>query len=101
MNILSNPMANGIKKFFYDLMGGERYARQEAFLDHLSRSVYNDKDYEAFGKFVAEIYEAGYMRAVKENAEQLEKLGLKVVVTNPEAKKPQNPIFKKNPLDDQ
>jgi hypothetical protein len=91
MNLL-NPFVHSTKKFVYELIGANRYANHEAILEQLARS-FNQKEYEQFGKFVAEVYEAGYMRSVEEHQVELKKMGLKVFVRPAPAAEPKNPIF--------
>jgi len=95
MNVM-NPFINATKRFIHDLIGAQRYANHEETLEQVSRQ-FNQKEYERFGKLIAEIYEAGYMRAVEEHQVELKKVGLKVIVKNAPTK-PSQPIFK-NSLD--
>ncbi len=93
MNYIANPMIPNVKKFVWDLIGAERYTPHDETLETLARTIHNEKDYEKFGKFIAEIYEAGYMRAANEYERELTKIGIKTKLTRVENKKPENPIF--------
>ena len=92
LNFLSNPLIQGVKKFMYDLLGPERFAPHQDTIEALARTVFNEKDYEYFGKLMAEVYEAGYMRSVEDHRQTLEKMGLQVTLKKSEAQ-PANPIF--------
>jgi hypothetical protein len=99
MNYVSNPIGHAVRKFVYEILGAERYSPHEQIIEQLTRSIFNDSDYENFGKLVAEIYEAGFMRAVDEQKEELTRLGLKVTLKTTQ-KTEGVPIFnQKNPAD--
>jgi hypothetical protein len=92
-NYFANPLGQGVKKFFYDLLGPERYPNHEVIIEQVSRVIYNEKDYENLGKCMAEIYEAGFMRAVEEQKAELTRLGLKVNMLKAPEKKEGKSIF--------
>jgi len=92
MNVLSNPIGHAIKKFIIDLLGA-RSNNHQRIVEQVSRSVFNETDYEDFAKFIAEVYEAGYMRAIDEHQTELTKLGLKVTLKRAENKESTNPLF--------
>lgn len=82
-----------IKRYLFEVLK-ERYKKNENFIERVASVVVTKEDYQALGSFVADLYEAGFMRAVDQYKEQMAKLGLKVNVV-PESKKPQGePIFK-------
>lgn len=87
-----NPVIQGVKKFMFDLLGGERYSLHEEMIEILAHHIRNEKDYERFGKLIAEVYEAGYVKAIDEHAAELKRLGLHVSLKSAE-KKPTNPLF--------
>ena len=100
LNFLANPLQGSIKKYVYELIGGDRYLPHEQVIEQLGRNLDNMKGYEDFGKFIAEIYEAGYMRAVTEHETELKRIGLNVTIKRIEKKAA--PIFnQKNPADPQ
>lgn len=93
---MANPMISGAKQFVHDLIGVERYAPHEPIIEQIARtSIHNDRDYDAFGKFVAEVFEAGYMKSAEDHAVELSKMGMKVSFKRQElnATKESNPIF--------
>lgn len=92
MDALSNPIGNAVKKFIVQLLGA-KCNPHERIVDQISRAVYNEKDYEDFGKFIAEVYEAGYMRAIDEHTAELTRLGLKVTLKMIEKPKEVEPLF--------
>lgn len=95
VNMLSQPYSNAARKLLFDLLKN-RCLNHELIVDLICRQIVSAKDYENFGKFVAEIYEAGYFRAIEEHESELKKAGLKVVLkkmeTNTEAKE-KHPLF--------
>jgi hypothetical protein len=76
-NLFPNPIQQSIKKYIFELIGGERYWNHDNTIEQITKNISSPKEYEAFGKFVAEIYEAGYVRAIEEHQVALEKMGLK------------------------
>ena len=99
---MMNPIVPAIKKFVYDLLGPERYTEShDDTLESVARN-FNEKEYQKFGKLIAEIFEAGYMRSVLEHQAELKRLGLKHNMKyGSSTPQPTNPIFKKNPPDSQ
>ena len=79
MQALTNPMGHVVKKYVFDILQ-ERYGKHEDVLERISRSLVTRNDMENFGRLVAEIYEAGFFKAVNENKEAWEKLGYKPVI---------------------
>lgn len=88
-----NAQAVAIKKYMFEMLK-ERYSKNERFIDRLASTVATKEDYESLGSLVADIYEAGFVRAVDQYKEQLAKVGMKVSIV-PESRPPQGkPIFK-------
>ncbi|RDJ35484.1 MAG: hypothetical protein DWQ19_11755 [Crenarchaeota archaeon] len=89
-NALSNPFQQSVKKFIYELIGPERYINHDPIVGLLAKNVSTAEEYEQLGKFIAEVYEAGYMRAVEEHDKELKKLGLKTTIkkTEPQGQGP-------------
>lgn len=88
-----NPQAIAIKKYLFEILK-ERYGRSSGYIDRLAVGTMTRDDYESLGALVADIYEAGFMRAVDQYKEQMSKLGMKVEVV-PEQRAPAGePIFK-------
>jgi len=85
MDIMANPKGYVIKKFMFEILK-ERYPKHEDFLERVGHFIVTDSDIEAFRKFIVDIYEIAYLKAVEDHREQLAKAGLKVKIV-PEVKK--------------
>lgn len=88
-----NPLKDGIKKYFLELLGNESYRNNIDIIEDFSREIETEKDYKKIGQLAAAIYEAGWTRAIKEQTAELEKLGLKTTIKR-KPEEPKNPIFK-------
>lgn len=72
-----------IAKYLYDILQ-DRYPRNEALISRLiSALISTSIDIEEFGKFVADLYETGYLKCLKDHKEALEKRGLTAKVVAP------------------
>jgi hypothetical protein len=96
---LNNPLGWGMKKFMFDMLQ-DKFATHEETIDRLSQSINTGKDYQAFGALVADIYEVGFMEAIKQHKSELEKAGLGVNVVPGKSQEKEDKsttrIFKKN-----
>ena len=79
MQYMANPRGFAIKKFMFEVLR-EKYSDHEQLIERVSHGLTTDKDFDAFGKLVAVIYESGYLKAVNDYKGQLTKMGLKVTV---------------------
>ena len=59
-------------------------------IERMSKNLTTMGDIDAFAKFISEIYQTGYLKAVKDYEESLNKLGYKVKLT---PATPENKIF--------
>ena len=96
---LNNPLGWGVKKFMFEMLQS-KFAQHEETIDGLSQSINTEKDYQSFGALVADIYEVGFMEAIKQNKSELEKIGMGVKIIPAQQQKKEEkaaaPIFKKN-----
>ena len=74
-----NPYPTGIKKVFFELLK-ENYTRYENSIDDVSELASNEKRYKTLAELFLAVYEAGYVRSVKEHKQVLEKLGVKATI---------------------
>lgn len=82
-----------IRKYMFEMLK-ERYSKNERFIERLASNVATKEDYDSLGALMADVYEAGFVRAVDQYREQLAKVGMKVNIV-PESRPPQGkPIFK-------
>ena len=82
LELLQNPNARLLAKPIFELLGN-RYTRNQKTIERVALSLQTHDDVQAFLKLLVDIYEAGYLRAVEEHREKLEKLGYDVRVTTP------------------
>ena len=75
MDYFSNPRGHILKKTMYDILQ-ERYVNHESIIDRMSAHMVTETDMNDFLKFVVDIYETAYIKAVEDQREQLEKIGL-------------------------
>jgi hypothetical protein len=83
MDYMMNPRGHQIKKAMFEIMQ-ERYAPNENIIERVSAALVTEADTKAFFKFVTDIYEKAYLKAVNDHQEQLRKAGLiaRVVTSN-------------------
>lgn len=86
---MQNPQSTAIRKYLFEVLK-ERYGRNGKYVERLAASALTKEDYEALGRLVADIYEAGFMRAMDQYKEQMSKLGMRVNVV-PEKAAPAGP----------
>ena len=92
-SMFQNPLAYGIKKHLFEVLK-HRYADNEAIVEKLAAQTLTEPQYEEFGNFIAAIYEAGYLKAVDDHKEQLEKMGFEAkVVSKPTVDKKSSSLF--------
>lgn len=82
--MFQNLQGNAIKKHVFQMLG-DRYGRNERFVERLVSHVTTKEDYEGLGVFLADVFEAGFLRAVEQYKDQFSKMGMKVSIV-PEEK---------------
>jgi hypothetical protein len=82
--MFQNLQGNAIKKHIFEMLG-ERYGRNERFVERLVSQVTTKEDYEGLGTFLADLFESGFVRAVNQYKDQFSKMGMKVSIV-PEEK---------------
>ena len=60
----------------------EKYPKHEILLERIGSALQTDKDLKEFFSLIIDVYEVGFMKAVDEHKEQLQKLGLGVKITS-------------------
>ena len=75
MDYFSNPKGQAFKKAMFEILK-ERYLNSEPIIDRLSVSLLTETDMNQFLKMIADVYEKAYIKAVDDQREQLEKIGL-------------------------
>jgi hypothetical protein len=83
MNYLSNPKAHYVQKSMFQLLQ-DRYLKHQDIVERVGVSLLTEKDIQSFLQMAIEIYEIGYLKAVGDYKEQLEKMGIKATVVHPD-----------------
>jgi len=91
-----NPQVFAAKKYLFDVLK-ERYEKNEDVIERLAAALVTQKDLQAFGQLVLDIYETGYLKSLNEQKEILQRAGVKVnvVAERKETAPPPQTIFKK------
>ena len=79
----SHPQVTMIKKYIGQILQ-ERYPQNEELLERLATALTTQKDLEAFGRFVVDIYEVAYLKCVEDHRQALEKAGHRAFVKSGE-----------------
>lgn len=87
--MFQNLQGSAIKKHVFEMLG-DRYGRNERFIERLIGQVNTKEDYEGLGVFLADIFESGFIRAVNQYKDQFAKMGMKVSIVPEE--KPRDPF---------
>jgi hypothetical protein len=91
--MFQNPQSMAIRKYLFEMLK-ERYAGNEKFIERLAGYVNTKEDYESLGRFITDVYETGFMRAVDQYKEQFVRMGIKVnIIPEDKPKDPNSKIF--------
>lgn len=82
LDYFSNPKGHILKKAMFEVLQ-ERYSQNEQIIERLGVSLMTESDLKSFMKLVTDIYESAYIKAVNDQKEQLQKLGLIANVVSP------------------
>ena len=85
MDTIANPRGTALKKTMYEFLK-EKYKKNEDVIDRVSHHLVTENDIKNFVQLIADVYEEGYVRAVKQHKESLEKLGLTVKIVSDQEK---------------
>ena len=80
-----NPYQKSAKKYLFEILE-DRYTDNTNFIDRISAYLVTENDIKELARFIADVYEAGYLRAAKQYKENLEKMGYSVAIV-PDSKK--------------
>ena len=75
--MMQNPKGLALKQFMVKILG-QKYFEYEDLIHRTTFYLVTDKDLISFSKMIGEIYELGYMKAVADYKDQLQKIGIKV-----------------------
>lgn len=79
-----NAQSITIKRYLFEILQ-ERYAKNEKFIERMASTVVTKEDYDGLGSLVTDLFEIGFLRAIDQYKEQLNKMGIKVNIV-PEQK---------------
>ena len=79
LKYMSNPRTFTLKKWFSGILQ-EKFGQHEVIIERVSSSIVTEADLEAFGKLMGDLFETGYMKAVNDYRDELEKIGIKISV---------------------
>lgn len=84
---MRSPHSFAVKKYLAEMLK-ERYVKHDSYITRLTSTMNTGEDVEGFSKFIADVFEAGFMKAYNDYREELKKLGygLQVVPENPAPK---------------
>lgn len=82
MNMMANPKSYAIRKMMFDFLK-ERYGRNDQIIERLATALQTEGDVQSFVKLMMDVYETGYMKAVDDHREQLQKAGIQVKIVAP------------------
>lgn len=79
LKYMSNPRTFTLKKWFSGILQ-DRFNSHEVIIERVATSIVTESDLEAFGKLMGDLFEVGYMKAVNDYRDELEKIGIKISV---------------------
>ena len=80
LNYLGGVQSNYLKRILFNVLN-EKYSNHEMIIERLGYTLQTEADTAQFVKLISELYEAGYAKAINDHKAQLEKLGLKVTMS--------------------
>lgn len=76
---ITNTRLFVIRKWLFELVK-EKFANHEEIAERISQAVATDRDLQAFGKLIGDIYEAGFMKAINDYREEFRRMGLDITI---------------------
>lgn len=74
-NYLGNPRIPQLKKVIYEILKN-KYPPHDVIIERIGYALQTEKDIKDFLKFVSDVYEVSYLKAIDDHKEQLKKLGM-------------------------
>lgn len=93
LNLNFNPLLNALRKHLAQILN-ERYPQRQEIVERLGSVIHTQKDFEEFGKLIVDLYELGYLKAVKDYQAELDRLGYNVKIVPPQSLDKGSQIFK-------
>ena len=82
VQMMSNPQGHVIKQYMVEILK-EKFPPHQELLERIGSTLITQGDLEAFGKLVSDVYQTGYLKAIKEHEALLTKLGYKIKFVTP------------------
>jgi hypothetical protein len=76
---LNKYKINNLKKFSFELLK-ERYSKYDVFLERIAHNLQTDEDYKNFMALALDLYEAGFLKCVGDQAKEFKRLGISYTV---------------------
>jgi hypothetical protein len=93
MQYLKNPHAMVIQKYIAQMIP-ERYANRKELIERICAHLVTQRDVEDFGGLLLDVFESGFIHAVRQYKDEFERLGIPTnIVTDALDKKDQQRIF--------
>ena len=87
LQMLSNPQAHVIKQWMSEVLK-DKFHKHSEITERLSKTLITQGDVQAFIELMADLYQTGFIKALKEYEGELKKIGYKVKLTEPIEHKP-------------
>lgn len=79
-DMMQNPRGIALKRFMATVLG-QKYLDYDDLLQRSTCYLVTEKDIALFSKMISDIYELGYMKAVDDYKDQLQKHGYKINIS--------------------
>ena len=81
--LLMNPFVRAVKKYIQELIPNAYTETVDETVDRISIQISTQRDTERFMRLIAEVYQAGYLKAMEATQERLAKEGIKLKLVSP------------------
>jgi hypothetical protein len=82
VQMMSNPQGHVIKKYMAEILK-DKFPPHQEILERIASTLITDGDLKSFGNLVSDIYQIGYLKAIKEHEDLLAKIGYKTKFITP------------------
>jgi hypothetical protein len=76
---LVNPRKQAVRKWLIEMLR-EKYTKHDNLVERMSHYLVTEKDMDEFTRFVADLFEMGYLKCLNDYKAKLKELGLNVKV---------------------
>ena len=78
-----DPYTKAIKKYMYDIMPDKYTEQTDEIIERVVQSLVTKQDAERYIRFLGDVFQAGYNKAMESVSESIEKHGYKIKITPP------------------